>query len=127
MIAGTTPKPHIRSRPICHIPILIRPGTNFLTSSPKSAQSKIKTQRNGITCMQLTSPKVAPPPSEIFFSCGYIRIFEQEGANHSYVGLFRPSHLKCRQNHLTICVLLFYGSLSIFRRDYDKGKQNRLR
>ena len=29
-----------------------------MTSSPKSVPSKIKTQRNGITCMQLTSPKV---------------------------------------------------------------------
>ena len=37
---------------------IIRPDTNFLTSSPESAPSKIKTQRNGITCMQLTSPKV---------------------------------------------------------------------
>ena len=34
---------------------------NFLTSSPKSAPFKIKTQRNGITCMQLTSPKVHLP------------------------------------------------------------------
>ena len=37
---------------------VIRTDTNFLTSSPKSAPSKIKTQRNGITCMQLTSPKM---------------------------------------------------------------------
>ena len=58
MIAGTTPKPHLRSHPFCHIIYIIRSDTNFLTSSPKSAPSKIKTQRNGITCMQLTSPKV---------------------------------------------------------------------
>ena len=32
-----------------------RPDTNLLRSSPKSAPSKIKTQRNGITCMHLTS------------------------------------------------------------------------
>ena len=58
MIAGTTPKPHLRSHPFCHIIYIIRSDTNFLTSSPKSAPSKIKTQRNGITCMQLTSPKM---------------------------------------------------------------------
>ena len=37
---------------------IIRSDMNFLTSSPKSAPSKIKTQKNGITCMQLNSPKV---------------------------------------------------------------------
>ena len=57
MITGTTPKPHLRSRPLQSYNV-IRPDTNFSTSSPKSVPSKIKTQRNGITCMQLTSPKV---------------------------------------------------------------------
>ena len=60
MIAGTTPKPHLRSRPTCHIPIIIRPDTYFLTWSPKSALFKIKTQWNGITCMHLTFPQVPP-------------------------------------------------------------------
>ena len=41
MIAGTTPKFHLRSRPTCHIPIIIRP-----------------TQRNRMNCMRLTSKKV---------------------------------------------------------------------
>ena len=60
LIAGTTPKPYLRSRPTCYIHIMIRPDTNFVTSFPNSAQFDIKTQWNGITCMQLTSPKVPP-------------------------------------------------------------------
>ena len=68
---------------------MIRPDSNFLTSSPKSAPSKIKMQRNGITCMQLTSPKVhlkdfikqytigtAP-----FASCPIVRLFMHLLAN----------------------------------------------
>ena len=35
-------------------------GTSGLTSSPNSATFEIKTQWSGITCMQLSSPKVPP-------------------------------------------------------------------
>ena len=58
MIAGTTPKSHIRSRPFCHIPIIIRPDTNFWHRLQISTPSKTKTQRNILNCMQCTSPKV---------------------------------------------------------------------
>ena len=58
MIAGTTPKSHIRSRPICHIPIIIRPDANFWHRPLISAQSEIKEQRNRINCMRIISRKV---------------------------------------------------------------------
>ena len=58
IIAGTTPKPRLISRPTCHMPTIIRPGTIFLTSSPNSPPFEIKTQGNGISCMQLTFLKV---------------------------------------------------------------------
>ena len=86
---------------------IIRPDTNFLTSSPKSAPSKTKTQRNGITCMQLNSPKMplskkntrsAPPPSQIFLSCGYLCIFQQANADDCSHVILWPSPLKCQQN-----------------------------
>ena len=58
MIAGHTPKPHLRSRPTSHIPIIIRPDTNFWHRPQISAPSEIKTQRNWTNCMQISSPKV---------------------------------------------------------------------
>ena len=58
MVTGTTPKSDLRSRHIRHIPILIRSDTNFLHRPQISALSEIKTPRNRINYMRLTSPKV---------------------------------------------------------------------
>ena len=58
MITGNTPKSHLRSRRTRHIPIIIRPDTNFWNRLQISAPSEIKTQRNKINCMQLTFRKV---------------------------------------------------------------------
>ena len=62
MIAGTTSKPHLRSRP--HLSYTCthynKAGHEFLTSSPNSAPLEIKTQWKGITCMNITSRKVPP-------------------------------------------------------------------
>ena len=58
MITGTTPKSYLRSRPTRHIPIIIRPDTNFWHRPQISAPSEIKTQRNRVNCMRLNSPKV---------------------------------------------------------------------
>ena len=44
--------------------------------------------------------------------------------NEGDVGIFRPSPLKCQQNHLMLCLVSFYDSLYIFRRDYDDGKES---
>ena len=58
MIAGTTPKSHLRSRPTCHTPIIIKPDTDFWHRLQISTPSEIKTQRNRINCMRCTSPNV---------------------------------------------------------------------
>ena len=96
MIAGTTPKPNLRSRPTCHILIIIRLDTNCLTSSPKSDPSKINKQGNSITCMQHTSPKV--PLSKTIHdqlrplprSCSraIVYAFPASAPQHGYVGRF---------------------------------------
>ena len=57
LITGTTPKSHLRSHRTRHIPIMIRPDTNVWHRPHISAQSEIKTHRNWINCMRLTSPK----------------------------------------------------------------------
>ena len=87
MFAGTSPKPYLRSRPDCHIPIMIRPDKNFLTS-PNSSPFEIKTQWNGISSMRITSPKV--PPSKTILdqlcplprssSCAIIHAFSSKRA-----------------------------------------------
>ena len=73
----------------------IRPDTNFLTSSTKSVPSKIKTQRSGITCMQLTSPEM--PLSKTI---------------HDQLRPLPRSSFKMSTKHLTLCLLSFYGSLT---------------
>ena len=87
-----------RSRPTCHIPIIIKPDTNVFTSSPISAPLEIKTQWKGITCMQLTSPKM--PPSRTMYDqlapfrdVRFVRLFMHFPAtkprpNGSYIGRF---------------------------------------
>ena len=126
MIAGTTPKPHLRSRPTYDIFIIIRPDTNFLPSR-NSAPFQIEMQ------WQLTSPKM--PPSiqihdqlSLFRDLSLVRLFMHFPASAGQSRLSGPIMtftFKCQQNHLTLYLLSFYDSLYIFRRDYDKGKQNR--
>ena len=52
MIAGTTPKPHLRSPPPLLSYNIIRPDTNFWHRLQISVPSEIKTQRNRINCMR---------------------------------------------------------------------------
>ena len=52
------PSPHLRSQPHLSYTHYNRADTTFFTLSQNSAPFEIKTQWNGITCMQLTSPKV---------------------------------------------------------------------
>ena len=114
---------HSKAPPKKPLPLLsyniIRPDQNFFTLSPKSTPSKINTQRNGITCMQLTSPKVPlsktihdqfrPLPRSS--SCAVIYAFSSKQAHDGYSVIFRPSPLKCQQNldrsHLTLVYFLF--------------------
>ena len=90
-----------RSRPTCHIPIIIRPDTAFWHRPQISAPSEIRTQRNKINRMRLTSPKGhlsktihhwLPP----FVSCRIVRVFmhfQQTRPNDGYVGRFCKLYL----------------------------------
>ena len=114
--------------------IMISPGTNCLISPLNSAPFEIETQWTGITCMQLSSPNVPTSktildqlgPSEIFLSCD-IYAFSSKRAQITVIWADSDLHLKMSTKQLTLCLLSFYGYFSIFRRDYDKGKQNRPR
>ena len=58
MIAGTTPKPHLRRCPHLSYTHYNKARHEFLTSSPNKRSIRDKTQRNRINRMRLTSPKM---------------------------------------------------------------------
>ena len=53
-IAGTTPKPNLRSHPHLSYTHYNKTRHEFLTSSPYKRSIRDKTQRNRINCMRLT-------------------------------------------------------------------------
>ena len=98
---------------------IIRPDTNFWTSSPKSAPSKIKTKRNGITyrllpqrCLFLKQYTISSAP---FRDLPLVRLFMHFPASKRRWRLTCPIMtftFKMSTKHLTLCFLSFYGSLT---------------